>query len=121
MSGPIVDTNIIIDWLRERPEGLAELSSHDAVRISRVTWTEVLAGEPIAGRAHVQHLMRRFVVVELDARIATVAADVRHLRRIKLIDAFIYATARVVGTLLVTRNTRDFPADMPGIRVPYIL
>jgi hypothetical protein len=29
------------------------------------------------------------------------------------------ASARVNGWLLVTRNTKDFPATMLGIRVPY--
>ena len=39
----------------------------------------------------------------------------------KLIDAFILATAQVSGAILITRNTKDFPANMPGIRVPYNL
>ena len=36
-------------------------------------------------------------------------------------DAIILATAQIRGRVLVTRNTRDFPANMPGIRVPYTL
>jgi hypothetical protein len=39
----------------------------------------------------------------------------------KLLDAMILATAQVNGAILVTRNTKDFPANMPGIRVPYTL
>ena len=39
----------------------------------------------------------------------------------KLLDALILATAQIYGAILVTRNTRDFPATMPGIRVPYTL
>ena len=39
----------------------------------------------------------------------------------KLLDAFILATAQVNGAILVTRNTKDFPATMPGVRVPYTL
>jgi predicted nucleic acid-binding protein len=39
--------------------------------------------------------------------------------RIKLLDAYIFATAQVNGSILVTRNTKDFPAQTPGIRVPY--
>jgi predicted nucleic acid-binding protein len=39
----------------------------------------------------------------------------------KLLDAMILAAAQVNGAILVTRNTRDFPANMPGIRVPYTL
>ena len=31
------------------------------------------------------------------------------------------AGARHEGTILVTRNTRDFSADDPGVRVPYSL
>jgi predicted nucleic acid-binding protein len=31
----------------------------------------------------------------------------------------ILATAQVHGAILVTRNTKDFPARMPGIRIPY--
>ena len=39
----------------------------------------------------------------------------------KLLDAYILATAQVNGAILVTRNTKDFPVNMPGIRVPYTL
>jgi hypothetical protein len=31
----------------------------------------------------------------------------------------IYATARDRGCMLVTRNTKDFDADWPDVRVPY--
>jgi hypothetical protein len=34
-------------------------------------------------------------------------------------NAYILATAQVNGAILVTRNTADFPATMPGVRVPY--
>lgn len=89
--------------------------------MSRIVWTEVLAGEPVHRRSELQQLMAPFEVVELDARIAAAAADVRHRTRMKLLDAFILATAQVHGAILITRNTRDFPAAMPGIRVPYTL
>ena len=29
--------------------------------------------------------------------------------------------ARHVGGLLITRNTKDFPPDDPGVRVPYTI
>ena len=60
-------------------------------------------------------------VVEIDARIAAAAADIRHRSRMKLIDALILATAQVHGAILITRNTKDFPVNMPGIRIPYTL
>jgi predicted nucleic acid-binding protein len=37
----------------------------------------------------------------------------------KLPDAIIWAAAQSEDRILVTRNTRDFPAEDPGVRVPY--
>jgi predicted nucleic acid-binding protein len=59
--------------------------------------------------------------VELDERISMAAADLRFRSRMKLMDAYILSTAQVNGAILVTRNTKDFPVNMPGIRVPYSL
>lgn len=119
MSDPFFDTNILIDWLRDRPEASAELARYSRHRISRVVWTELLAGEPLEQRETIQQIISPFEVVEIDTRIASAAADIRHRARMKLMDAYILATAQVNGAILVTRNTKDFPANMPGIRVPY--
>jgi predicted nucleic acid-binding protein len=121
MSDPVFDTNILIDWLRERPQAAQELSRYSRHRISRITWLEVLAGEPLETRDVVQSLIAPFEVIELDGRIASAAADVRQRTGMRLLDAIILATAQVNGAILVTRNTRDFPAIMPGVRVPYTL
>ena len=37
----------------------------------------------------------------------------------KLPDAIIWASAQANGLLFVTRNTKDFPANDPGMRMPY--
>lgn len=121
MSDPFFDTNIVIDWLFDRKPAIVELSRYRRHRISRIVWTEVLAGEPLETRDRVRQLLTPFDVVELDGRIATAAADIRHRLRMKLLDAFIIATAQVHGAILITRNTKDFPATMPGVRVPYTL
>jgi predicted nucleic acid-binding protein len=121
LSDPFFDTNIVIDWLFDRKPAIQELSRYRKHRMSRIVWTEVLAGEPLHQRPRLQHLMSPFEVVEVDARIAAAAADVRHRSRMKLLDALILATAQVNGAILITRNTKDFPASMPGIRVPYTL
>lgn len=121
MSAPFFDTNIVIDWLFDRDPATLELSRYKAHRISRIVWTEVLAGEPMHERPRLQQLLGPFEVVELDSRIAAAAADIRHRLKMKLMDAFILATAQVNGAILITRNTKDFPATMPGIRIPYVL
>lgn len=121
MSDPFFDTNILIDWLRDRPQAAAELSRYRRHRISRIVWTEVLAGETLERRDTVQQAIAPFEVVDIDARIASAAADIGHRTRMKLLDAYVLATAQINGAILITRNTKDFPAAMPGIRVPYIL
>ena len=35
--------------------------------------------------------------------------------------AIVLASAQSTGRILVTRNITDFPAEMPGIRIPYTL
>jgi predicted nucleic acid-binding protein len=121
VADPFFDTNILIDWLNDSPKAIAELSRYNKHRISRVVWTEILAGEPLEQRDIVQQIIAPFEVVEIDARIAAAAADIRYRSPMKLLDAYILATAQVNGAILITRNTKDFPAEMPGIRVPYTL
>ncbi|WP_242095880.1 type II toxin-antitoxin system VapC family toxin [Sphingomonas sp. CROZ-RG-20F-R02-07] len=121
MEEPFFDTSILIDWLIGRPQAVDELERFPRHRISRIVWTEVLAGEAPETRHRVRDLLASFELVEVDGPIALAAADIRHQHRMKLFDALILATARVNGSVLVTRNTKDFPATMPGIRIPYTL
>jgi predicted nucleic acid-binding protein len=121
LSDPFFDSNIVIDWLNRTPQAKAELLRYKRHRISRIVWTEVLAGEELQDRDGVRQVISAFEVVELDARTALAAADIRYRTKMKLMDAYILATAQVNGAILITRNTKDFPAEMPGIRVPYTL
>ncbi len=121
MTDPFFDTNILIDWLFDRSLAITELQRYPRHRISRIVWAEVLAGEPLESRDHVRDLMSAFECVEVDERVALEAAAIRYGNRIKLLDSLILATARVNGAVLITRNTRDFPADMPGVHIPYTL
>lgn len=121
MADPFFDTNILIDWLNDVPAASAELARYRRSRISRVVWTEILAGESLETRDVVREFIAPFEVVEIDARIALAAADIRHRTKMKLMDAYILATAQVNGAILITRNIKDFPAELPGIRVPYTL
>lgn len=121
MSDPFFDTNIVVDWLKRSSKAAAELARYNGHRISRIVWTEVLAGEALDARDSVREALSNFEIVELDARIATAAADIRYRSRMKLLDAYILATAQVNGAILITRSIKDFPAAMPGIRVPYTL
>ncbi|MFM7027476.1 MAG: type II toxin-antitoxin system VapC family toxin [Chakrabartia sp.] len=121
MSDPFFDTNILVDWLKGEAAASAELARYKRHRMSRIVWTEILVGEPLERRDVLQKVLTSFEIVEIDARIALAAADIRHRTRMKLMDAYVLATAQVNGAILITRNVKDFPANMPGIRVPYQL
>ena len=61
-----------------------------------------------------------FMIDELSIPIGQHAAALRRERpRLKLADAVILASAQFNQRILVTRNTKDFPASTPGVRVPY--
>jgi predicted nucleic acid-binding protein len=114
------DTNIIIDALARRPQALAELRRATRPWISRMTWIEVMAGVPAPARIETEHYLAHYAIKELTPEIARRAADLRfHRRSLKLPDAVIFASAQDQGAILVTRNSKDFPAVMPGIRIPY--
>ena len=57
-----------------------------------------------------------FKIIALDDEIARRAVQLRRAHRIKLPDAVIWATAQTTARLLVTRNTKDFSPDDPGVR-----
>lgn len=121
MSDPFFDTNILVDWLKNKPQAIAELSRYNRHRISRIVWTELMSGEAIETRSKMAQLLSPFQMVELDERIAAAAANIRYRGNMKLLDAYVLATAQVNGAIFITRNTKDFPAEMPGIRIPYSL
>lgn len=126
MSGFAFDSNVIIDTLRGHAPARAEIERAvqrgGRVWISRAVWIEVMSKGEGEGLRRAETLLSGFGVDEIDEEIASRAAALRRERpRLKAIDAIILASALTRGRVLVTRNTKDFPAEMPGIRVPYIL
>jgi predicted nucleic acid-binding protein len=126
VSGFAFDSNIVIDALSGFPP--ARLEIHRAVEngsrawVSRMVWVEVLSKGSPERLKDAEAFLSGFSVDEIDAEIANRAAALRRERpRLKSPDAIILATAQTRGRVLITRNTKDFPAEMPGIRVPYTL
>jgi predicted nucleic acid-binding protein len=116
----LFDTNILIDYLNGVQAAQKELSRYSNRLISIVTWMEVLAGAHDEAEADVIHMfLRDFRIVEITRLVAREAVGIRRARRSRLPDALIWASAQCESALLVTRNTKDFPRDDPGVRVPY--
>lgn len=126
MSGFSFDSNILIDALKGLEPARDELrratSGGARAWISRMVWIEVLSKGSGDGLRRAEILLSGFGIDEMDVEIASRAASLRRERqRLRSPDAVILATAMLRGRVLVTRNTKDFPANMPGIRVPYTL
>lgn len=126
MSGFSFDSNIIIDALAGYSPARAEIDRatdfDSRAWISRTVWIEVMSKGDGEALRRAGALLSGFGVDELDAEIGKRAAALRRERGLlKAMDAIIFATAQTRGRVLITRNTKDFPAEMPGIRVPYIL
>lgn len=122
MIEALFDTSILVDALHQEPRAWAELRRSNRAWISRISWVEIMSGAPEAAADETEGFLRFFAVSELDEEIARRAAAIRQQRpSMSSPDAIIWASAQVGGRILVTRNIKEFPAEMPGIRIPYTL
>ena len=126
MGSQTFDANILIDALQGRAAAHEELrkarSEGTKLWISRMVWIEVMSKGSALVAADTEYFLNGFAVDEIDAEVAARAAELRRMRRrLRAPDAIILATAQLRGRTLVTRNVKDFPAEMPGILIPYTL
>ena len=119
---PVIDTNILIDYLNGSGKARRELQLYQEPSISLITWMEVMVGAKDTDEEIIlRGFLSRFQLMPLTPDIAETAVHLRREFRIRIPDAIIWATAQTGNTLLVTRNSRDFPNSHPGIRMPYKL
>jgi predicted nucleic acid-binding protein len=120
----LLDTNILVDVVRAKPEAIALLvgmEQQDTLMISSVTRMELIVG--CRNKSELRKLDRflnRFREIPLEA--ATCALAIRLLSRfaqshgLTIGDALIGATALSRGIPLATYNQRDF-SYVPGLRL----
>lgn len=116
------DTNALIDFLNGVPEAQLATAPYSRRCISRITWMEVLAGvKDTPGEDIARTFLAQFEVIEITEDVAEAALTLRkhHGPKLKLPDAIILASARLLGCRLITRNVRDFPNDSADVHIPY--
>jgi predicted nucleic acid-binding protein len=122
MSTAVFDTWILLDALRGIPQAGTEIKRYRQLYLSRISWIEVLTHGLPDDERRAEGFLSHFTVVEISEEIARSAAQLRAQRRgLTITNAIVLATAQTTGRILVTRNINAFPAQMPGIRVPYTL
>lgn len=116
----LLDTNLCIRVLRDRPLGLRErFNTHaDALCISTIVLTELLHGaaksdRPEHNRREVERFAAKLDVLTFDAAAADHAADIRAVlersgRSIGGYDLLIAGHARSRGLIVVTGNLAEF-------------
>lgn len=119
MVSALFDTSILIDYLNAVPQAKHELGLYRTVGVSVITWIEVLVGAAPDTESVTRTFLSGFALMPLDNAVAQRAVELRQRRKLKLPDAVVWATAQVHNMILVTRNTKDFPANTPGVRIPY--
>jgi len=120
----VLDTNIIIDHLLGVKKATHEIEkrlSEGSIIISVITWGEVLVGCSRNNEKEVRKLLSRFKINEVSELIMEQAILIRQEKKIKMPDAIIWATAKVAGCGIVTRNTKDFNKSESDVFVPYTL
>ncbi|WP_095012886.1 type II toxin-antitoxin system VapC family toxin [Tsuneonella mangrovi] len=120
MTEAVFDTDILTDALRNVRPAQSELMRYSQRYISRLSWIEVMIQSMPDDSARTESYLDHFRIIEVSEDVARQAATLRSQRRsLKALDAIVLASAQTTGRVLVTRNTADFPAEMPGVRVPY--
>ncbi|MDX8410884.1 MAG: type II toxin-antitoxin system VapC family toxin [Mariprofundaceae bacterium] len=117
----LFDTNILIDFLNGAEAARNELALYDNPMISAITWMEVMVGAEPDEEIELRAFLSRFTVAPVNTEVSEKAVQLRRQHGMRLPDAIIWASAMVEPCLLVSRNSRDFPADHPGVRMPYHL
>ena len=116
----LFDTHILIDHLNGITKATREIGASLDAAISVITWIEVMTG---ASGQEEEAILRAFLLnfecLPITVAVADRAAVIRREKRLTMLDAMILATAEVAGRKLVTRNVKDFPVGMRGVKVPY--
>ncbi|MEI8307537.1 MAG: type II toxin-antitoxin system VapC family toxin [Chloroflexales bacterium] len=120
----LLDTDILIDYLRDRPEAVAYIDNlDDTLCISVITAAELYAGvREGAERAKLDTFLLAFVIIPVDAEIAMrgglLRRDFGKSHSTGLADALIAATAQSHQLRLVGLNRKHFPM-LPDMLTPY--
>lgn len=121
---PMLDTDVVIDYLRQRPDAVAFVKGlQDRPIISVVTVGELYSGvREGEERVFLDALAVAFRVVPVTRSIAVQAGLYRRQYRkshgVELADALIAATAEAMGAKLHTLNVKHYPM-LAHVTVPY--
>lgn len=118
----LLDTNVLIDYLKGFTPALTLINEASQPVISIISFIELLVGvtDP-AEVVSTRHWLSQFTLARINDQIAERAIEIRQTTKIKLPDALILATAHERKLVLYTHNTRDVNDSMESVMIPYKL
>jgi predicted nucleic acid-binding protein len=121
----LVDSNVIIDYVSNRiPEKSAkqlDIYFNSNFSVSIISKIEVLGFNTLDYElVQLESFIQLSSIVYIDEAVADKTIEIRRMKRIKLPDAIIAATALVQNCILLSHNTTDFN-KIEGLQVldPY--
>lgn len=120
-----LDTNAIIYYLKDDPHAAAVLSDifteDSPLYISAITEIELFGFPKLSDHEveQIEAILRTVAIIPVDSRIARTAGFIRRNYHVNIADSAIAATALFTGTILLTRNIRDF-RRIPNLSVQQI-
>lgn len=124
MSPALVDTDILINFLRGRESArafLAALSDQETPHVSVVSVAELYAGMRPSEEVATRDLIDCMVVLPITSEIAELAGRLKQETKgyaLELDDCFIAATALIHSLRLATKNTRHYPFEDLDVTSP---
>ncbi len=109
-----LDTNAIIYYQKDEPSVVKVLQPLFAQPglffVSTVSELELFSFAPLSQHEidRIGRILAALTIVVLDSTIARIAGELRRRFELKLPDSAIAATSLETGSVLITRNVRDF-------------
>jgi hypothetical protein len=109
----IIDSNVIIDYtsnlIPSNGSAFVENIFNTAFNTSVIVKIELLGyNDTLSKMQLLEEFLSTAVIFPLDDAITQKTIELRRIKKIKLGDAIIAATALVYGLVIISRNTADF-------------
>jgi len=106
----ILDSNVIIDAVRNLIDIERSIFQFKDIYISLITYIEVLGYnfKDENEKLLTLQILGMFVIINPDVEIADLTISYRKMKKIKVPDAIILATAKKLNAILLTSNIADF-------------
>lgn len=120
-----LDTNSIIYFLNDDPATVPVLQNIFAKQVplyvSAITEIELFSFSKLTpfNEQQIDSLLRTVSLIAVDSRLARIAGLIRKTYNLEIADSVIAATALFTGSILLTRNVRDFQ-KIPNLKLQKI-